>query len=551
MASSGKVFISHTHEDGARFAALVAVLRAWGVDCWYDEREPHAGAQLAEHTQLAMAESDVLLRLCTTATRRSYWMSLETGAFLSLQAEDYRAGHADQHRIVNLIADAGYVPEPFDRATTVIDAVGAKPEVWLGELRAALGLAPLPPGATPDVSIAPPRRPVSRRAALALGAGGAALVAVGAAGALYLRAGGKLPGQGTAHRPPRPTPVAAASTPPAVKDAHLAWYYQTGDKIVSSPVVAGNLVLIGSQDGKLYALDPATGKQQWNDDFGAHVSTAPTVVGEVIYIFVYSDLFALDLATGNKIWRDGFAAITPPVVAGDYVYVGFVGFGGPGGAQAFTTESGKYVWSIVGSANADEVAVAGATVFLGCSDGTLIAADASNVSTPLDPAGDANKGATRWTFMAGSEIHGLRVVDGTAYFGSFDHYLYALDAASGALRWKFAASNKNWSTPAVANGVVYFGSGDGAIYALDQQSGKQLWAYKTGDAIYRSSPTPANGLVYIASQDSFVYGLDPQTGAVAQRFKTGNALNSTPAYANGRVYIGCTDGYCYAFDAAR
>ncbi|HEV2235306.1 MAG TPA: PQQ-binding-like beta-propeller repeat protein, partial [Ktedonobacterales bacterium] len=305
MAGSGKVFVSHTHEDGARFAALVELLRAWGVDLWYDEREPQAGAQLSERSQMAMAESGVLLRLCTTATRRSYWMSLETGAFLSLQAEDYRAGHADQRRIVNLIADAGYVPEPFDRATTVIDAVSAKAEAWLGELRTALGLAPLPPGATPEVSIAAPRRPVSRRAVLGLGAGGAALVAVGAAGALYVRAGGKLPGQGTGQKPPRATPVVAASTPPAAKDAHLKWYYQTGDQINSSPVVAGGQVLIGSDDGKLYALDPATGKQLWNDDFGAHVRTPPTIVGNVIYIFVYSDLFALDLATGNKVWHDG------------------------------------------------------------------------------------------------------------------------------------------------------------------------------------------------------------------------------------------------------
>jgi outer membrane protein assembly factor BamB len=551
MAAPGKVFISHTHEDGGRFAALVALLRAWGVDLWYDEREPHAGEQLSERTQMAMAESGILLRLCTVATRRSYWMSLETGAFLSLQAEDYRQGRADQRRIVNLIADAGYVPEPFDRATTVIDAVSDRAPTWLAGLRAALSLAPLPPGETPEVTIAPRREPVSRRRVLALGAGGAALVVAGTAGALYVRAGGKLPLLGGGHKPtPKATPVAAGK-PPAITDKHLKWYYQTGDKIVASPVVAGDLVLIGSEDGKLYALDAATGKQRWNDDFGASVSSPPTVVGNVVYQRVVGDLVALDLAAGKLIWHIGYVAVTQPVVVGDYVYVGNVGFGGPGVAQAFTTASGKYVWSAPGSQTPYEIAVVGTTVYLGCSDGTFFTLDGSNISAPLDPAGDANKGTTRWTFKAGDEIHGLRVVDGVIYFGCFDHHVYALDAASGALRWKAGTGNQNWSTPAVANGMVYFGSADGNVYAVDQRSGQQVWSYKTGGPIWHSSPTLANGLLYIASQDQSVYGLNPTTGTLAQQFKTANQVISTPAYANGLVYVGCTDGYCYAFSAAR
>jgi outer membrane protein assembly factor BamB len=46
------------------------------------------------------------------------------------------------------------------------------------------------------------------------------------------------------------------------------------------------------------------------------------------------------------------------------------------------------------------------------------------------------------------------------------------------------------SSPAVSNGAVYFGCGDGYVYALNATSGKLLWKYKT-DGIVHASPTIA------------------------------------------------------------
>ncbi len=58
------------------------------------------------------------------------------------------------------------------------------------------------------------------------------------------------------------------------------------------------------------------------------------------------------------------------------------------------------------------------------------------------------------------------VAGGLVYFGSNDTYLYALDAGSGALKWKFQTGNYVTSSPAVSDGVIYFGSCDYYIYAL-------------------------------------------------------------------------------------
>jgi len=56
----------------------------------------------------------------------------------------------------------------------------------------------------------------------------------------------------------------------------------------------------------------------------------------------------------------------------------------------------------------------------------------------------------------------------------------------------------------VANGVVYIGSGGGGVYALNAGTGALLWRYTTGGSV-ESSPAVANGVVYVGSLDGNVY----------------------------------------------
>src|SRR5229473_2672902 len=74
----------------------------------------------------------------------------------------------------------------------------------------------------------------------------------------------------------------------------------------------------------------------------------------------------------------------------------------------------------------------------------------------------------------------------TIYFGSDDTYLYALNALTGELKWKFKTGDVVYSSPAVADGVVFVGSHDGYLYAVDAQTGKHRWSFKTGYRVYSS-----------------------------------------------------------------
>jgi eukaryotic-like serine/threonine-protein kinase len=110
------------------------------------------------------------------------------------------------------------------------------------------------------------------------------------------------------------------------------------------------------------------------------------------------------------------------------------------------------------------------------------------------------------------------------YVGSQDNNIYALDANTGSLLWKYTTGGPVPSSPATANGVVYVGSNDYALYALSAKTGVLLWSYGTANEV--SSPVVANGKVYVFAfgADVYAFGL-PRGGWGAKQ----GAVSKPPA----------------------
>jgi outer membrane protein assembly factor BamB len=172
------------------------------------------------------------------------------------------------------------------------------------------------------------------------------------------------------------------------------------------------------------------------------------------------------------------------------------------------------------------------------------------------------------------------IADGVVYFLSYDSNFYAVDAVTGKERWKFQTAGERryaaahlhgaepaaqvmpdpfdfyLSSPVVANGAVYFGSGDGSVYALDAASGALRWKFQTGDVVH-ASPAFSDGTLFIGSWDSNFYAIDATTGKEKWRFKTGDdpdihnqvGIQGSALVANGVVYFGCRDSNLYALDS--
>jgi outer membrane protein assembly factor BamB len=252
-----------------------------------------------------------------------------------------------------------------------------------------------------------------------------------------------------------------------------------------------------------------------------------------------------------------------PIVGSAALAAGTVYFGDYGGRlHAIDQQTGREKWHFKSSMPiASSPAVTEQSVFFVSSAGALVA---------LDPA----TGKPRWVFVADYEkkfearnLHGYppvaqtipdawdlfisspAVAQGKVFFGAGDGGVYAVDAQSGVLQWKFSTGDVVHASPAVAGGTVYIGSWDGNLYALDADSGKPKWVFRAGQdpAIhnqvgFQSSPAVVDGVVYVGCRDAHVYAIDANTGVKKWDYPTSKSwVNGTPAVRDGVVYVGTAD----------
>src|SRR5262249_38362065 len=89
--------------------------------------------------------------------------------------------------------------------------------------------------------------------------------------------------------------------------ARVRWKFDAHGPVRGSPVVHGGVVLFGSGDGNLYAVDAFTGRERWRAPLGGAVVSTPAVSGKVVVATARDrTVAAVDLSTGRPRWR--FAA---------------------------------------------------------------------------------------------------------------------------------------------------------------------------------------------------------------------------------------------------
>lgn len=171
--------------------------------------------------------------------------------------------------------------------------------------------------------------------------------------------------------------------------------------------------------------------------------------------------------------------------------------------------------------------------------------------------------STDWKFSAGGRINGgFAVVGNTLLVNTFAQELLAIDARTGALLWKAAASDILMSSPVVADGTVFIGSGHNGhmgahgsmmyayapaddpkeqvwgrpegddILAIDLKTGAKKWAYHT---VGQNMPSPAyvSGTLVFGNGDLHAYGLRSGSGELAWKLPLSGVSTMASATANG------------------
>ena len=299
----------------------------------------------------------------------------------------------------------------------------------------------------------------------------------------------------------------------------------------------------------------------------AMCENAPTFRGNAEHSGIY-DAAGVPALTGVK-WTFKAAGrlIASPTIDGRTVYIGSTA----GIFYAVDRDAGTEKWRFNAKSRiASTAAVAGGLVYFGAYDGNVYAIDAAS-------------GQLKWKFategerrFAGTHLHGSQPVkevmpdpfdcylsspvvwNGSVYFGSGDGKVYAVDAGSGALKWKFKTGDVVHASPAIADNKVYIGSWDSNFYALDAATGKEVWRFKTGEDAdihnqvgIQSSAAVVDGVVYFGCRDAHLYAVDAKTGNKKWAFGTkGSWVIASPAVRDGKVYFATSDsGLVYALDA--
>jgi outer membrane protein assembly factor BamB len=328
----------------------------------------------------------------------------------------------------------------------------------------------------------------------------------------------------------------------------LAFTTTLPDQIVMSPGIVDGVAYVGGVAGRLRAFDLRRGLEIWSSDVKVAWSS-PSVAGDLVIVGTEDrDLVAVHRDSGRLAWRvplDAFATGSP-AVAGDRLYVatssaqshGRAAAGGTGKVIALDLATHTVAWQEdLPGPSTHSIAVADSILVVPTDVGIAVAFDAATgrelwrfptpsfTDTPVIAAGKV--------FLAGLDLEGTRGA------------LWVVDLESGQELWHHARpSRQTIVAPAVdpATRIVYAGAVDGDVIALRLDDGTEIWTQRL-DAEVGVPPTKAGDVLYVATTGG-IAALDAATGQVLGTVPI-DGIPSSPTIADGYLVAGTQSGNLY------
>ncbi|WP_229758683.1 outer membrane protein assembly factor BamB family protein [Peterkaempfera bronchialis] len=324
--------------------------------------------------------------------------------------------------------------------------------------------------------------------------------------------------------------------------------FKTRDVAWATAVCDGR---VHAADGPhLYTLDAADGTERWRRTLDGWIYSLDGAAGAVCVGVRGGGVQVRSAADGTELWRAAGAQQdyeTPqsgPALVGDSVY-----YYGGGLLRAADLRTGRVRWTVAVGEDVPARPVE--------RDGTLYVTAGTRVM-----ALDAATGAERWRFEApvvlftppaldpdtAGHAPGLTRTAPGVYVADYLGTLYALDATTGRPRWRGRTASRQGAEPVVvADGSVLLASGE-TVFAFDAADGRELWRYGARGEVV-GSPAVAGGLVHIGSRDRSLHTVDLATGRLRWELGTKGELTGSPVAVDGRVFVGSKDRCVYALDS--
>jgi outer membrane protein assembly factor BamB len=283
----------------------------------------------------------------------------------------------------------------------------------------------------------------------------------------------------------------------------VVWELPLGGPVSSTPVLATiddvEQLLVGTDNGALFSIDPATAKERWSYQTDGRIRNAALVAEGVVYIVNSRDqVFALDARGGAWRWQYEQELQT------DFTVLGHAGL-------AFVP-------------SADPTAGDPGTVFA-CFDNGKVAALS------------AGSGEALWLVsVAATDDLNFVDCDSTPLPDLERQRIYVVGQATGVHALTLEDGAKLWRFPLEGGSAVVEGPGGAlwvsssleGVFALDRE-GRSLWRTQLDPGTV-SVPLFAGDTLVVTHSDYGMLALEPATGEVLGRMFTGSGMSSTPIF---------------------
>jgi outer membrane protein assembly factor BamB len=147
-----------------------------------------------------------------------------------------------------------------------------------------------------------------------------------------------------------------------------------------------------------------------------------------------------------------------------------------------------------------------------------------------------------WTARAGRRLSGqVETRDNILYGGGTDRKVYAVDLASGKVRWSTRLSGMVVGGVLLSGDTIYAASSrpEGRVYALRVSNGKPIW--RTAAHPIGAPLALVHGVLMAETQRGGVLAINPATGKVLWHRRLGVARVGAAPAGNGGVLVATTD----------
>lgn len=281
------------------------------------------------------------------------------------------------------------------------------------------------------------------------------------------------------------------------------WEVKAPSEISSGPGSDGNVVVVGSTKGSVFAFDQ-NGQKMWEEKVGGEVLTEPLVLGGVAVIRTIDNRFiGLDAKTGKRRWsyvrpqtalalRTSFAMV--PVAADAFV----TGFSG-GKIGVMGLSSGNVLW---------EASLSYPKGFSEIERMTDVSARPTLLGRRLCAVayqgriacGDLNTGTLTWAKDFSSHTGTAQSQD-LVFAADEKSHVVAYRAADGVEVWRNESMTwRDVGEPLAVGRVLVMGDKQGYLHFLEQSSGQAIARVRVDSSAIGAAPIVAGGLLIVQTR---------------------------------------------------